>query len=100
MTNELIREMQKGDRNVIFECLSCNGAIFRMNAIGNTAIFGMNDDKTINRLIELKNDKIFLDGYTVGDFAIVALDILGYEKYQGNNSRIDALIETKFDFLR
>ena len=100
MANELISKMQKGDRNVIFDCLSHSGAIFRMNAVGNAVIHGMNDSETISRLVELKSDNASLDGFTVGDFATAALDVLGCEKYRGNNDRMRSLIATRFNFLK
>ena len=91
--------MQKGDKDAIISGLSHKGAIFRMNAIGNVVIHGMNDAETICTLAELKNDDVFLDGYTVGDFATAALDMLGIEKYAGKNRRMEELIDSKFDFL-
>lgn len=99
MMNDLIHKMQKGDRDAIISGLSHKGAIFRMNAIGNAVIHGMNDTETIRTLVELKNDDVFLDGFTVGDFATAALDMLGVEKYSGNNRRMEELIDSRFDFL-
>ena len=37
-------------------------------------------------------------GYTVSDFAIAALDVLGIEQYKGNEENIKAIIESKFEF--
>ena len=38
-------------------------------------------------------------GYRVSDFAYVTLDLLGLERYSGNNIRVRTLIASKFNFL-
>lgn len=99
MANELISRMISGDRTAILKGLSCRGAIFRMNAIGQAYHHNMRDPEIIEKLMELKADDVMLDGCTVGDFAVAALHNFGIEKYEGDKRRLKELIEFKFEFL-
>ena len=92
--------MRNGDREAIMKGLSCQGAIYRMDAIAFASLNNIKDAEIVKRLKELKKDDVFLDGYTVGDFAVAALDNLGIEKYIGDDVRMKNLIESKFAFLR
>ena len=100
MSKITIERMRNGDREAIMKSLSCQGAIYRMDAIAFASLNNMNDTETVEKLMELKKDDVFLDGYTVGDFAVAALDNLGIEKYKGDNILVKNLIESGFAFLR
>lgn len=100
MSKIIIERMRNGDREAVMKGLSCQGAIYRMDAIAFASLNNMNDTETVEKLMELKKDDVFLDGYTVGDFAVAALDNLGIEKYKGDNILVKNLIESGFAFLR
>lgn len=100
MSKITIERMRNGDREAIMKSLSCQGAIYRMDAIAFASLNNIKDAEIVKRLKELKKDDVFLDGYTVGDFAVAALDNLGIEKYIGDDVRMKNLIESKFAFLR
>ena len=100
MSKIIIERMRNGDREAIMKGLSCQGAIYRMDAIAFASLNNIKDAEIVKRLKELKKDDVFLDGYTVGDFAVAALDNLGIEKYIGDDVRMKNLIESKFAFLR
>ena len=97
--NELIEKMRSGNKAATIEGLFHGGAIFRMDAIGYSAIFHYDDTEIIARIRHLKDDLVTLDGYSVSDFAHAALDIMGVEPYCGDKITIKNLIELKFDFL-
>ena len=100
MAKIIIERMRNGDREAVIKCLSCQGAIYRMDAIAFASLNNMKDAEIIEKLMELKKGRVFLDGYTVGDFAVAALDNLGIEKYTGDDRRMKELIESGFAFLR
>lgn len=98
--NDRVKKMINGDKKTIIECLSFSGAIFRMDAIACACIHHYKDDEIIKKIKELKNDTISLDGYSVSSFAHAALELLGIEKYTGNNYKVVNLIESNFDFMK
>ena len=99
MADKLLDEMQHGDKIAILNGLSHSGAIYRMNAVAYAAIFKINGEEAIKRLRALKNDNVDIMGYLVSDFAIASLDMLGAEKYNGADSRVKELIESRFIFM-
>lgn len=99
MANHLIDRMKKGDKKAIVDALSHSGAIYRMNAISFCAIWKIKDPEVENRIKELKQDDVTLDGYRVSDFAAAALDLMGIETYTGNRIFTKNLIDSKFEFL-
>lgn len=100
MANSLISRMRNGEKAAIMEGLSHSGAIYRMNAISFLSIFGVKDTDTTNKLKELKKDRVMLDGYSVADFAMAALDLMKIERYSGNDEPVKNLIQSKFEFLK
>lgn len=95
---KLIQQIQAGDSSAIMQGLSHPGAFYRINATINAVRYKASDPVLKIRLDRLKHDQIIMNGYRVSDFAISALDILGLEKYAGNDLRIRALINSKFEF--
>lgn len=100
MANSLIEKMKKGEKQAIIDGLSHSGAIYRMNAISFSSIFNVRDDEVKERIKSLKDDDITLDGYSVSDFAMAALDLMKIEKYTGGKASVKNLIDSKFDFLQ
>lgn len=95
---ELIEKIQNGDKNAVLQGLAHSGAFYRVNATINAVRYGIREPALKIYLDRLKQDKVIMNGYRVSDFAISALDILGFEKYVGNDLRIRALIKSKFIF--
>lgn len=99
MANSLIDEMRNGNIDAIITGLTHHGAIYRMNAIAFFSLQNRNEKAAIKRIKVLKTDFSGVDGYSVSDFAIAALDILGIEKYTGSSRNIKLLIDCQFDFM-
>lgn len=100
MANRLIDKMKTGDKTAVVAGLSHPGAIYRMNAISFSVLFHISDAEIIQKITELKNDQVALDGYSVSDFAFAALDVMGFESYVGNKASVKNLIKSKFEFLK
>lgn len=100
MANSLIERMRKGEKQAIIDGLSHSGAIYRMNAIAFSSLSRIKDAEVEKRIQELKEDDIILDGYSVSDFALAALDLMKVESYAGNKRSVKNLIDSKFDFLK
>lgn len=58
------------------------------------------DQDCVEVIKELKNSKACGFGIDVAQAAVATLDILGIEKYEGNNKLIKSYISSKFDFYR
>ena len=99
MKDELISRMISGDRTAILKGLSCRGAIFRMNAIGQVYHHNMRDPEIIEKLMALKADDVMLDGCTVCFLDVSAINNFGIENYELFIRRLNELIESKFEFL-
>lgn len=100
MASSLVAKMRVGEKEAIIGGLSHAGAIYRMNAIAFSSIHKIKDIEVQKMIKRLKDDETFLDGYSVSQFAVAALDIMNIEKYTGDNSNIKNLIASKFEFLR
>ena len=100
MANKLIDDMRKGDRRAILDGLFHPGAIYRMNAIGFSVVTGIRSVEIEQRIKELREDGAVLDGFSVSDFAIAALHLIGAEKYAGSKPRVKKLIACRFEFLK
>ena len=100
MANNVIIEMQNGNKKAIINGLFHSGAIYRMNAIAYATLFKFEDAVIIRRLKELQNDNKGLDGYTVASFAKAALVLLGAEVYNGNDEEVKRLVNSGFEFMK
>ncbi len=88
-----ICKMIQGDKQTIRESLNSSNDLVRIDGILWTAYHRYTDADIINRLKELKADEAASFGYTVGNFAVSALDVLGAEKYTGGDKSQKDLIE-------
>lgn len=95
---ELLKKIQAGDSSAIMQGLTHAGAFYRINAAINAVRYEVREPVVKFHLDRLKEDQIIMNGYMVSEFAISALDILGFERYVGNDLRIKRLINSKFDF--
>lgn len=99
---DLIERMKLGDRKAIQEGLVHKGAILRANGIVFAVRNKYSEPETVQKLIELANDDVYLfghnAGYLVSDFAKAALDIIGIRKYSGGRTEIRNLIKAKLVF--
>ncbi|HAJ66332.1 MAG TPA: hypothetical protein DCM61_07160 [Clostridiales bacterium] len=76
------------ERIEIINNLKSKGAIYRCNGIVFAASENMTDEETIQLLRSLKSNSVWMLGRQVGWYAIAALDMLGVEKYTGNDPDI------------
>ena len=88
-----ICEMIQGNIELISGCLDSKNELVRMDAILWAAYHNCNDESTVSRIKELKTDSSGSMGYTVGDYAVAALDRLNIEKYSGNDRYMKAFID-------
>lgn len=83
----------------VTKALSHEHFIVRTKAICEAVSRNLNDSATIEAIRALKSDSTrFWNQYLIQDFAFAALDILGVETWQGQNERIDALVESQLHF--
>ena len=80
-----ICRMIRGNQKTILDGLFSNNPYLRMDAILWLTYHKMKTHAIIEKLRELKNDEFFLMGFTVGNYAIAALEVLGVESYTGND---------------
>ncbi len=81
------------ESRIIIYNLAHSGALFRLRAILLSIINRVQDPDVLQAIAKLKNDKVMMLGRPVSAYAIAALDILGQEKYQGNDPDIIELVE-------
>lgn len=90
--SENICNMIKGNKETIKNCLYSESQYTRMDAILWATYHKYKDYDIIERIIDLKIDNEGGMGYSVGNYAIAALDILNIEKYSGDeNSQKDLI---------
>ena len=95
---KLIDDMWDGHKEAVVQGLKHSGALYRANGIINAARYQMKSNDIIQEINSLlKDDVIIICGVRVCDFAIAALDILGYKKYHGDDEYITRMILSKFD---
>ena len=97
---ELINNMLKGDIAAIKKGIASDSILLKIDAIVCAVKNKISEKEVINKIISLKNDTRYLRSvaFTVGEFAIAGLHLLGIESYEGENPSIKRLIESKFDF--
>ena len=76
------------ERKEIINNLMSKGAIYRCQGIICAAMENMTDEKTISLLRNLKKDRVMILGREVGWYAISALEMLGAEKYTGDDDLV------------
>lgn len=94
----LLENIKNGNPSSIIKGLVHPGAFYRVNAIFCACRFKITDPPIKSYIDKLKTDSLIMNGYRVSDFAIAALDILGFEPYEGDDRRILRLIASKFEF--
>lgn len=98
--NALVKRMNlEGKPEDILAGLTHRGGLIRINGIMNAVHYSLKTPEAVSLIKDLKNDTVTFDTYSVSDFAIAALDVLGVEKYNGNKQQILDLIGSKFAFM-
>lgn len=77
----------------IINKLTHSGAAFRAVGIADCVKSNIHSSDVIELLVNLKSDNVNLIGCTVSQSAIAALDVLGVEKYEGDDSTVISLIQ-------
>lgn len=88
------------ERKEIINRLKSDGAIYRCQGIILAAMENMADEETVQLLRGLKKDPVMILGREVGWYAISALEMLGAEKYDGDDSLVLRLISEFPDIVQ
>lgn len=56
------------------------------------------DDNILNALKDLKESRLIVFGFSISQMATAALDLIGAEKYYGDEIRVHQFIESRFLF--
>ena len=94
--SEQIKKMLGGDVSEILNGIVSDIPILVMNAIIGGAENRVKDRRFIDSLKEQKSNDIELLHIRIGDVAIAALDVLGIEKYTGDDQAVKDIIYTQF----
>ena len=95
---EIISRMSVGEEDAIINGLSHKGALIRINAVMFAVKYKCKKNNVIELIKELLTDNTEVDGYSVSQFSIAALDVLGITKYTGNDENVVELIDDEFLF--
>lgn len=96
--NKLIEHIPEVDNNELIELLGHPNFIVRSKTICEIAKRHLLSEDVKSKLRELKNDDtIFWNRICVRDFALAAMDVLGYEKYQGDDTNVKSLIDINLE---
>ncbi|MDE5772816.1 MAG: hypothetical protein K2I06_14560 [Ruminococcus sp.] len=88
-----ICKMISGDKEAIRKSLFSESKYVRMDALIWATYHCITENDIIERIKDLKKDNAVLSGYTIGNFAIAALENLNSEKYDGNDEYQKSLIK-------
>lgn len=80
------------ERKKVINRLMSDGAIYRCQGIVYAAKQNMSDEEIVKLIQGLKNDPVWLLGRQVGWYAIAALEMLGVEKYTGDDHLVKEFI--------
>ena len=97
--DEEVKRMIGGNIPAILSCLTSHRPLHRACGAMFAGLYHVKDDAVVNTIIRMKKDLTAIDGYTVGDFAVASLDVLGVEKYTGDRQEMKGLIATGFKFF-
>lgn len=88
-----ICKMILGDKETIIKSLFSESKYARIDALIWATYHCVTESDIIERIKDLKKDDSVLAGYTVGNFAIAALENLNLEKYDGDDEYQKSLIK-------
>ena len=91
--------MKKGDENAIYKCLASSSYFAKARAILAVVEYELVSQQIEEMLVSLKedNERVFAANpdSTISNFSKAALDILGIEKYDGNDEYVKDLISQR-----
>lgn len=97
-----LEKVYAGDKNSIISAMLCEASFYRMNGIVEAVKHGFKEPAIVRQIQNLTTDNTgtltLTGGYTVSDFALAALHVLGIEAYGGNKENVRAIIDSKFGF--
>lgn len=88
----------EGDKEILMDALTSTNPNATVIGIAAVVKNKPDDDDIINALKDLKESWMIIFGYSIQQMAIAALDLIGVEKYDGDEVRIHDFIESKFLF--
>lgn len=92
--------MEKNLENKLLDDLTCDGYGFLYRAIITCAVLKPKSPDIISALKKLKDDQHLIIGHPLSEYVNAALDVIGVEKYTGNDSFMKELITTRFEWFR
>ncbi len=95
---EIIRDMYKGNVKAVLSAVKSEKEILVMNAIIAGVHCNLLNKEFIDELHKQTENNTVLMGHHISNVAIAALDILKIKKYEGDESLINRMIETKLSF--
>lgn len=90
--------VMRGDVRAIERCISSDNNLGVVFAIVSMVKHKVKSDFACEKLKELKYKNEFEFCADISSYAYAALDLLGVEKYSGNNKAVLQLIKSNFDF--
>ena len=97
-----LQKVYAGDKNSILSAMLCDASFYRMNGIIEAVKHGFKEPAVERQIRNLTSDNTgtltLTGGYTVSDFALAALHVLGIESYNGTRENVKAIIKSKFEF--
>lgn len=87
-----------GEKNIVMDALKSLNSNATIIGIAAVVKNKPDDEDIINALKALKESRMIIFGFSIRQIAIAALDLIGVEKYDGDEKIIRAFIESKFLF--
>ena len=99
LKDEMLQKMKNGDIGAIMEAANSNNPFWQLHSIINGTRIGLKSDEYIELIKnEFMHSEAKFLGMRMSYFAEAALDILGIEKYTGEDSTVKNLIKSKMNF--
>ncbi len=93
------QDWNKFPSNLLIDMLPVENPMNQCGIICELTRRGLHSSSSRDAIRKLKDDKsVFWNNYTVSDFAIAALDLMGWDKYSGKREEIRNLINAELSF--
>ncbi len=100
-TEKSLREkLLSGDRQAISDCIDCENRLSVVYALCGVIKYKIDTPQIRRALEKHRNDGSFEFCVRVSWLAIAALDVLGIEKYTGDDEQIKEIIEDQFAWVK
>lgn len=93
-----VDNMHNGSISTIMNGITSDSPFELLNAIIAGTKLGLRGKEFIEGLKKAQQNEEVLMGIPIKEFAIASLEVLGIQKYLGDNERIKEMIQCKFNF--